>query len=239
MPVSPQPSFSWTVSGGGTIDTNGVFTAVTAGGPFVVTATVATSVASAVALSGTASVTVTQPTPPPPVLTKILVTPPTATVPVGDTVPFTAVGVDQTGVPVLPQPSFNWSVSGGGTIDTNGVSTAVTAGRPGVIAATSPGNTTVPSIFGKASLTVVAQTPPPPILTSIVVQPADGRVPVGGTVPFVATAFDQNGAPILPAPAFAWTVGGGGTIDSHGVFTATTVGGPFLVTATAVGWKLR
>jgi mannose/cellobiose epimerase-like protein (N-acyl-D-glucosamine 2-epimerase family) len=51
--LSTQPAFTWSVSGGGTISANGLFTAGTAaGGPFTVTA-------QSGALSGTASVTVT------------------------------------------------------------------------------------------------------------------------------------------------------------------------------------
>jgi hypothetical protein len=53
IPMSPQPAFSWSVSGGGTIDLAGVFTAgSTSGGPFTVTA-------SSGGVNGTASVTVT------------------------------------------------------------------------------------------------------------------------------------------------------------------------------------
>jgi len=53
-PMSPQPAFSWQVSGGGTINSgSGLFTAaVTAGGPFTVTATSG-------GVHGTASVSVT------------------------------------------------------------------------------------------------------------------------------------------------------------------------------------
>jgi hypothetical protein len=51
--LSPQPSFSWMVSGGGTINSTGLFTAGSAaGGPYTVTA-------SSGGVSGTASVTVT------------------------------------------------------------------------------------------------------------------------------------------------------------------------------------
>jgi hypothetical protein len=53
IPVSPQPAFTWAVSGGGTISGTGLFTAgSTAGGPFTVRATSG-------AVGGTASVTVT------------------------------------------------------------------------------------------------------------------------------------------------------------------------------------
>jgi hypothetical protein len=52
-PLSPQPAFTWSVGGGGTISASGLFTAgSTAGGPFTVTAASGT-------VKGTASVTVT------------------------------------------------------------------------------------------------------------------------------------------------------------------------------------
>jgi hypothetical protein len=52
-PMSPQPTFTWFVSGGGTISASGLFTAgSTGGGPFTVTA-------GSGSVSGTASVTVT------------------------------------------------------------------------------------------------------------------------------------------------------------------------------------
>ena len=37
--MSPQPTFSWSVSGGGTISSTGLFSATTPGGLFTVTAT--------------------------------------------------------------------------------------------------------------------------------------------------------------------------------------------------------
>ncbi len=52
QPMSPQPTFSWAVTGGGTIDSTGLFTAgSTTGGPFSVTAMSG-------GVTGTASVTV-------------------------------------------------------------------------------------------------------------------------------------------------------------------------------------
>ena len=50
--LTAQPTFTWTVSAGGTISTTGLFTAAAAGGPYTVTAKSGT-------VSGTASVTVT------------------------------------------------------------------------------------------------------------------------------------------------------------------------------------
>ena len=73
-------------------------------------------------------------------------------------------------------------------------------------------------------------------LTSVVVSPATASVATGGTQAFTATARDQFAAALGSQPTFAWTVSGGGTIDSAGLFTAgTTAGGPFTVTASSGG----
>lgn len=53
---------------------------------------------------------------------------------------------------------------------------------------------------------------------------------------FTASAKDQFGTALVTPPTFVWTTTGGGTITSAGLFSATTVGGPFTVTAT-VGTK--
>jgi hypothetical protein len=73
------------------------------------------------------------------------------------------------------------------------------------------------------------------VLTSITVSPAAASVQVGKTQQFAATALDQNGNPMSSQPAFTWGVSGGGTISSSGLFTATTVGGAFSVTASSGG----
>jgi hypothetical protein len=54
-PLTPQPAFTWTATGGGTLDTSGLFTAdPSGGGPFTISA-------SSGSVSGTASVTVSSP----------------------------------------------------------------------------------------------------------------------------------------------------------------------------------
>lgn len=65
------------------------------------------------------------------------------------------------------------------------------------------------------------------------VNPDDVRVINGGTQAFQAYAFNAN-AQGGPVAASTWGVSGGGTIDAAGLFTASSVGGPFTVTA-AVG----
>jgi subtilisin family serine protease len=162
--------------------------------------------------------------PPPPVLTTITVSPATASVQTSGTQQFTATGLDQSGQPLSPQPTFTWSVSGGGTISTSGLFTAGSTTGPFTVTATSG------SVSGTASVTVTA----PPILTTITVSPASASVQTSKTQQFTATGRDQNGTAMSPQPTFTWSVSGGGTISAAGLFTAgTTAGGPFTVTASS------
>lgn len=65
------------------------------------------------------------------------VTPAVASVEVGAQQVFVATAVDQFAAVLAPQPTVNWSVSGGGTIATTGAFTATTAGGPHTVTATS------------------------------------------------------------------------------------------------------
>jgi|GEM_PF-2104200 len=215
-PLSPQPAFAWTVSGGGTIDAGGTFTAgINPGGPYTVSA-------SSGGVTGTASVTVEYLDPVP----TIVVTPSNANVIVGAVRQFTAVANDQNGNPLSPQPAFTWSVSGGGTISSSGLFTAgASAGGPYTVTAQGAGAS------GSATVSVVDN----PIPT-IVVSPASATVSTGATQGFSAVANDPYGNPIVPQPTFVWTVSGGGTIDSSGLFTAgLAAGGPYTVMAEGAG----
>ena len=73
-------------------------------------------------------------------------------------------------------------------------------------------------------------------LTSIVVSPASATVATSATQQFTASARDQFGATLTAQPSFTWTVSGGGTISSGGLFTAgASAGGPFTVSAASGG----
>jgi hypothetical protein len=98
---------------------------------------------------GTASVTVTAA---PPVLTTITVLPTSASVTNGATQQFGATGYDQYNNPLSSQPSFTWSVSGGGSINASGLFTATTVGGPFTVTATSG------SVHGTASVSVTDYT---------------------------------------------------------------------------------
>ena len=76
----------------------------------------------------------------------------------------------------------------------------------------------------------------PPGLTAITVSPSSASVKTAGTQQFSATGVDQFGQPLNPQPSFTWTVSGGGTISTAGLFLAGSVaGGPFSVTAASGG----
>jgi hypothetical protein len=72
------------------------------------------------------------------------------------------------------------------------------------------------------------------VLTTITLSPASASVQTSRTQQFSATGYDQSGQPLSPQPAFTWSVSGGGSISTGGLFTAgSTAGGPFTVTATS------
>ena len=74
-----------------------------------------------------------------------------------------------------------------------------------------------------------------PVLTTITVSPPSASVQTGKTAQFSATGLDQFGIPLSQQPAFTWSVnvGGGGSVDASGLFTAGATAGSATVTATA------
>jgi hypothetical protein len=118
-----------------------------------------------------------------PVLTSITVSPASASVPTGKTAQFGATGYDQFSQPLSPQPTFTWSVSGGGTISASGLFAAGSAaGGPYSVTALSGG------VSGKARVTITA-TPD----FSLSVSPASVSVRRGGTGTYTVTVTPSNG----------------------------------------------
>ncbi len=72
--------------------------------------------------------------------------------------------------------------------------------------------------------------------TRVAVTPASATVMIGAAQAFTGVAYDQFDNLIESSPPFDWTVSGGGTISSSGLFQAgNTPGGPFDVEAMAMG----
>lgn len=72
--------------------------------------------------------------------------------------------------------------------------------------------------------------------SELAVTPASAVVMVGNTRSFTATLRDQFGI-AMNSSGTAWAASGGGSINGSGVFTASTAGGPFVVTGSASGFS--
>jgi hypothetical protein len=181
------------------------------------------------------NVTVTAPTnQAPTVATAAKATPSPAT---GTTTTLSVLGADDGGEANL---TYSWATTGtppavvafspnGANAAKNTTATFTKAGSYGFqVTIKDAGNLTVTSSVN----VTVNQT-----LTAITVSPATASVNTGATQQFTATAKDQFSANLTTQPTFSWTVSGGGTISSAGLFTpgGTTAGGPYTVTATGGG----
>lgn len=221
-------TFTWSVvNGGGSIDSNGVFTAGTVAGTYSGTVQAATG-----GKTGAVSVKVN-----PGALYQVKLYQSDGTTPVTDPISvivagsysFVAKAYDQYNNELTGQ-TFTWSVeNGGGSIDGTGKFTA------GTVAGTYT-NTVQVAAEGKtaqATVTVTADA-----VDHVTVYQSDGSTPVtapielepADTYAFTAKAFDQYNNEVS-GQTFAWSVDpavGGGAIDAEtGVFTAGTTTGTF------------
>ena len=135
----------------------------------------------------------------------VSISPTTATVTAGQTQTFTATVTGST-------KGVTWSSTSVGTIDQNGLFTAVSAGT-GTVTATSVEDTTKSAT---AQVTVKSSGGGGGISVSI--SPATASVSVGGTQQFTASVTGSSSG-------VTWTVTGSvGTVDSKGMFKATKQG---------------
>jgi hypothetical protein len=204
--VALTPTWS-VVAGGGSIASDGRFTAGNTAGTFANTVQAGSG-----GIVGSATVNVTTGS-----LTTIVVTPNPATLSPGNVQQFTATGRDANGNTVAITPV--WSVTnGGGSIATDGRFTAGnTAGTfTNTVRATSG------TISGSATVDVVAGA-----VATIVVSPNPEILGVGEQRQFSAVGRDANGNVVTIAPTWA-VVNGGGTIgQTSGLFTAGNTTGTF------------
>ena len=132
----------------------------------------------------------------------IIVSPPAATLSVGATQAFGAALLDQFSVAMASQPpSFTWSASGGGTINSAGLFSAAAAGGPHVITASASG-------FSNTASVTVAPAPATVTLGNLA-QTYNGSpesVTVTTNPPGLAVAVTYNGSPAPPANAGSYAV---------------------------------
>lgn len=207
--VAILPVWSVTNGGGTIIAATGVFTAGTTIGTFANTIR-----ATSGAISATATETVIGGA-----LASITVSPNPASLIVGGTQQFTAVGRDASGNIVAMTPA--WSVvNGGGSISpTSGFFTATSV--PGTYANTV--RATSGSVSGTATV-ILAAGP----LAMLVIAPNPDTTAANGTQQFTASGRDAAGNSV-PVSSLIWSVvNGGGTINANsGLFTAGSVAGTY------------
>lgn len=130
---------------------------------------------------------------------------------------------------VIAMPTtVNWSVSGGGTIDQNGVFTS--NGVPGTYTAyLSAGGLNTSTTFQVKSLNV------PVSLANLTITPSNASIVLGATQQFTVNGFDLSGNPYNLTNPTTWTVDGtAAIINSTGLFSSTKKG-IFTVTASNSG----
>ncbi len=166
-------SVKWTSSVGtvASINSSGLATSL-AQGTTTITATSGTVLGSSV-------LTVTAP-----VLTSIAVTPATATILLGTSQQFTAIGTYSNKSTQNVTASVNWSSSAGAvaSINSAGVALSIAQGNTTITAASG-------TVSGSSSLTVG-----PPLLVSIAVSPVTASIPVGTSQQFTATGTYGDGS---------------------------------------------
>jgi uncharacterized protein YjdB len=208
-------SVSWSSSATGTATINaaGVATAVAVGGPVTITATSNT-------ISGTASLTVTNPT-----LLSIAVTPANASIAKGSTRQYTATGTysDSTTQNITGSVAWSSSAVGVASISSAGLLTAVSAGSATITA-------TSGTVSGSTPVTVTG-----PALMSIAVTPANTSIPKGSTQQYTATGTYTDSSTQNITGSVAWSTSNNAiaTIVPTGVASAVAVGGPVTITATS------
>ncbi len=169
--------------------------------------------------------------PPPPVLTRLLLSPAAATISVGGTQQFTAQAFDQYDRP-FPVASINFAADAPAvaTIDSvdqspeNGEARAIVKGRASgtahIMATAEDDGRSVSS--NAATLTV---NPPPPSISRIEIAPRSATIGAGATQQFDAKAYDQNNQE-MPGVVFNWTTSDAAiaAIDASGLATGMAAG---------------
>lgn len=211
---SHPANISW-VSAGGTITQNGLYTAGSVAGTFLIVATCSCGAAD------TASVTIPQAAPPAATLTQLVLNPSAVTIPKGATQQFVVTATWSDGSSTVPPLTFTPT---GGTVTPAGLySAGNTAGTYRLI---------VQHQGGTRADTSVITVPSAVTLSQLSLTPSTVTLAPGGTQQFVATGSWSDGSSV--APSVTWTATGG-TISPSGLYTAGTATGTFRLIAVQTG----
>jgi hypothetical protein len=204
------PAVTWSATGG-TITTDGLFTAGPAAGQYTVTATQQGG-----AVNAGAAVTIVAPH-----VTKLAVTPAASVVAAGASAAFAAAATWSDGQ-VHPY-TVTWSATGG-SISSGGMFQAGSvAGNFIIVAACTCG------VVDTAHAAVL---PAPAVLTSLVMTPSTAALASGATQQFSVTAHWSDSSTTLPP--LTWSAAGG-AISASGTFVAGNIPGSYHVIAMQQG----
>jgi autotransporter-associated beta strand protein len=220
--LSPQPSFTWSVTSGnsGAIDSAGLFTANATAGSCTVDAAVGS-------IHGTATVTVENNRP---TIAQAVTAVQTDDIHIA----LSVLGADDGGESNL---TYTWSMigtpPGSVTFSDNGTNdaknTTATVGALGtyyfICTITDTSN-----LMNTSSSSVMVNA----VATTITVSPASAQLVINQTHRLIAIVKDQFGADLAMQPAVTWSIsdgGSSGSIDSSGLFAATSVPGNCTVDA--------
>lgn len=212
--ASVTSTVTWTSSttAAATINSAGLATGVAAGS--------STITAALNGVTGTAALTVTAATAPPPTLTSISVTPPTASVAVGATQQYTATATysDNTTQNITSTATWTSGATATATVNASGLATGVAAGSTTITASLS-------GVSGTAQITVTSSSPTKTI-TSIAVTPNNASFATGSTEQFTATATYSDGSTGDVSSTATWTSSNTSvaTISSSGLATGVASG---------------
>lgn len=184
-----------------TVSQQGLVTAVALGATQIA--------ASAGGVSAVASVTVTERP-----VARIRVTPSSADVIAGTTLPLTAEAVDALGV-VVEGRTFTWLTSS---------AAVATVSNQGVVTGISPGSATIHAVSAGTEGSAVVRVLPAPV-ASIDLQPENFQVDAGATLALTATPLDATGKP-LTGRALSWSSSNPGvaTVSQAGVVSGVAPG---------------
>ncbi|GEM_PF-1319706 len=215
-----NPSLSWSVTGGGTINSNGVYTAPSTPAAAVVITVTASTTNPAVSVSNTANVSVTAP----PAGVFVSVFPRNRNLPIGKSQQFTAHVIRSA------DQSVNWSVNGipGGNTTVGTIDAAGLYAPPN----TQPANPNITVTACSVSTPAACMTVNSRIVPDVRVTPASAKLSSASpnTLQLNATV---NG---VANSAVTWAVAGGinfGSINSSGLYTRPGQIAPGLVEITA------
>jgi hypothetical protein len=210
---STTVTVTWSATGG-SITSGGLYTAGGSTGAFRVIATQQGGT-----FADTAVVSITTP---PPTLTAVVLTPPSASLLFNQSQQFNAVGQLSDGSTTSLQ--VTWTATGG-TVSSSGRYTAGNAAGNFRVIATAPGG-----LADTSTITVTA-----PTVTAIVVTPPSATLASGASQQFTASATLSDGT-TQPNPSVTWTATGG-TITTAGRYTAGSTTGAFRVIAASANGK--